>query len=66
MAFGHVFYIAINDTLPILCRLHNDTGQVAEWLIALVSKTGMGATPSGVRIPPCPPLSLQLDQIGLI
>ena len=31
-------------------------GQVAEWLNALVSKTSMGASPSGVRIPLCPPL----------
>ena len=28
---------------------------MAEWLNAPVSKTGMGASPSGVRIPPSPP-----------
>ncbi len=30
-------------------------GQVAEWLKAPHSKCGIGATLSGVRIPPCPP-----------
>ena len=30
-------------------------GQVAEWLKAPVSKTGIPATVSWVRIPPCPP-----------
>ena len=29
-------------------------GQVSEWLKEPVSKTGKGATPSRVRIPPCP------------
>ena len=32
------------------------TGEVAEWLKALVSKTNMGVSPSGVRIPPSPPI----------
>jgi hypothetical protein len=31
-------------------------GEVAEWLNAPHSKCGMGATPSGVQIPPSPPL----------
>ena len=30
-------------------------GQVAEWLNALVSKTSIGVSLSGVQIPPCPP-----------
>ena len=30
-------------------------GEVAEWLNAPVSKTGMGRSPSRVRIPPSPP-----------
>ena len=30
-------------------------GEVAEWLNAPVSKIGMGASSSGVRIPPSPP-----------
>lgn len=30
-------------------------GEVAEWLNAPHSKCGMGATPSGVQIPPSPP-----------
>ncbi len=30
-------------------------GRVAEWLNAPVLKTGVGATPPGVRIPPRPP-----------
>ena len=30
-------------------------GEVAEWLNAPHSKCGMGASPSGVRIPPSPP-----------
>ncbi len=37
----------------MLCVL--GIGEVAEWLNAPVSKTGMGASPSGVRIPPSPP-----------
>ncbi len=40
-------------TSPYFC------GWVAEWLNAPVLKTGMGATPSGVRIPPRPPLLYQ-------
>ena len=32
-------------------------GRVAEWLNAPVLKTGIGASLSGVRIPPRPPLS---------
>ena len=35
------------------------SGQVSEWLKEPVSKTGKGATPSRVRIPPCPLLAPQ-------
>ncbi len=37
--------------------MHNPhrLGQMAEWLNAPVLKTGMGASPSRVRIPVCPP-----------
>ncbi len=35
---------------------HIKAGQMAEWLNAPVLKTGMGASPSRVRIPVCPPL----------
>ena len=35
-------------------------GEVAEWSIAPHSKCGMGATPSGVQIPPSPPFSSSL------
>ena len=31
------------------------SGEVAEWLNALVLKTSKGLRPSGVRIPPSPP-----------
>ena len=39
--------------------MHNPhrLGQMAEWLNAPVLKTGMGASPSRVRIPVCPPLT---------
>ncbi len=36
-------------------------GEVAEWLKALVSKTGRRATVSWVRIPPSPPANLLLS-----
>ena len=32
-------------------------GEVPEWLNGLVSKTKVGASPPGVRIPPSPPVS---------
>jgi hypothetical protein len=35
-------------------------GEVAEWLNAPHSKCGMGATPSGVQIPPSPPLIIEI------
>ena len=35
---------------------NNSYGGVAEWLNAPVLKTGMGESPSWVRIPPPPPL----------
>ncbi len=44
-----------------ICRLHcaiishRDSGEMAERTNAPVSKTGMGATPSWVRIPLSPP-----------
>ena len=31
-----------------------DNGELVEWFMALVLKTSMGATPSGVRIPHSP------------
>ena len=37
---------------------NNSYGGVAEWLNAPVLKTGMGESPSWVRIPPPPPLNL--------
>ena len=40
-----------------------DDGRVAEWFKAPVLKTGRGATLSWVRIPPLPPLSIDLAQI---
>ncbi len=33
-----------------------DSGEVAEWSIAAVLKTAVGASSPGVRIPPSPPL----------
>jgi hypothetical protein len=36
---------------------HRRAGEVAERLNAPVLKTGMGASPSWVRIPPSPPFS---------
>jgi hypothetical protein len=33
----------------------NEVGEVAEWLMAPVLKTGIRETVSGVRIPPSPP-----------
>ena len=35
-------------------HVHFSAGEVAEWSKAPVSKTGMGETPSGVRISPSP------------
>jgi hypothetical protein len=32
------------------------TGEVAEWSIAAVLKTALGESPTGVRIPPSPPV----------
>lgn len=40
-------------------------GEVAEWLNAPHSKCGMGASPSGVRIPPSPPLSCSEPEMRL-
>ena len=40
---------------PVI-RKSNGDGEVAERLNAPVLKTGMGASPSWVRIPPSPPL----------
>ena len=37
------------------CLRARAAGQVAEWSIAPVLKTGKGASPSWVQIPPCPP-----------
>jgi hypothetical protein len=34
---------------------HDRRGRVAEWFKAPVLKTGVGATPPWVRIPPLPP-----------
>ena len=47
-------------------RLTNDPrhGEVAEWSIAPVSKTGVGASPPWVRIPPSPPDSLNETAYG--
>ena len=36
----------------------NEVGEVAEWLMAPVLKTGIRETVSGVRIPPSPPVLL--------
>lgn len=40
---------------PRLNSANRPRGEVAEWLNAPHSKCGMGASPSGVRIPPSPP-----------
>ena len=46
------------DTVSgILCPI-NECGEVAEWLMAPVLKTGIPERVSGVRIPPSPPLLL--------
>jgi hypothetical protein len=39
-------------------------GEVAEWLMAPVLKTGIPERVSGVRIPPSPPDSLVVKQLG--
>ena len=39
-------------------------GKVAEWLKAPVSKTGMGESPSGVRISPFPPILNEVKNCG--
>src|SRR5690606_25494181 len=44
-------------------RLTMPRGEVAEWLNAPHSKCGMGASPSGVRIPPSPPLRVAGNQV---
>jgi hypothetical protein len=41
-------------------QVNCNCGEVAEWLIAPVLKTGVGETPPGVRIPPSPPVSRQI------
>ena len=49
-----VFSLEMRTPEPYKFRLLS--GQVAERLNVPHSKCGMGASPSGVRIPPCPPL----------
>lgn len=43
------------DIRPAARSVFRSDGEVAEWLKAPVSKTGIRATVSGVRIPPSPP-----------
>jgi preprotein translocase subunit SecE len=38
-----------------------DFGEVAEWSIAAVLKTALGESPTGVRIPPSPPVFAQSE-----
>ena len=40
------------------------TGEVAEWSIAAVLKTAVGASSPGVRIPPSPPVFAQRKLVG--
>ena len=61
---------SISSTKPLVPIRHNGyvcaalerrtttRGEVAEWSNAPHSKCGMGASPSGVRIPPSPPFCL--------
>ena len=50
--------LAPDTSLASLTPRTTRLGQVSEWLKEPVSKTGKGATPSRVRIPPCPLLVL--------
>ena len=64
------FFVSLKSLFPPLREFHFQwhmnynnphctlPGEVAERLKAAVSKIVMGATPSGVRIPPSPPVTL--------
>ena len=47
-------------TDPPVFNKHQRDGEVAERLNAPVLKTGMGASPSWVRIPPSPPSTVHI------
>ena len=55
--FVHVERQDNNSDVKIGPRNQLRSGEVAEWLNVLDSKSSMGASPSRVRIPPSPPLS---------
>ena len=73
---GYVFLARLIDPIPKfrtcscsvprlrqrICEFAH--GEVAEWSIAPVSKTGVGASPPWVRIPPSPPNSLTKTAYG--
>ncbi len=54
LLLSHAATIAMCAPAP--ATAHAPRGEVAEWLNAPHSKCGMGASPSGVRIPPSPPV----------
>ncbi len=55
--------LACPKAKPRLTKDHRH-GEVAEWSIAPVSKTGVGSRPPWVRIPPSPPNSLTETAYG--
>ena len=55
------FRFVVKSTCLDVCGCATkDFGSVAEWFMALVLKTSVGGTPPWVRIPPLPPIHIEI------